>query len=69
MWMELTEPQEMERFARHSGQQGQLASPALHIKDGGGLQRKNETWSEETRVSCLATGARRPRVEPSRQRY
>lgn len=32
MWMELTESQEMERFARHSGQQGQLASPALHIK-------------------------------------
>lgn len=32
MWMELTEPQEMKRFARHSGHQGQLASQALHIK-------------------------------------
>lgn len=31
MWMELTEPQEMERFARHSGHQGQLGSQALHI--------------------------------------
>lgn len=32
MWMELTEPQEVEKFARHSGHQGQLASQTLHIK-------------------------------------